>query len=297
MKTIYALLLIITLSITTQAQVVISQVYGGGGNTGAVFTNDFIELFNRGTQPQNLSGWSVQYASASGTTWFVTRLPDFTLQPGQYFLIQQAAGANSVAALPTPDLNALTCECTYNTSNPPVVSTTGIAMSGTNGKVILVNSIVAETTANPTGSQIIDKLGFGSANGFEGGSAVGVLSNSTAALRNNSGCTDTDSNSADFTVGTPSPRNSSTPVNSCTLSTNDNQILGLKVYPNPTKDFLNITTDSNLTKQVQVYDMIGKEVINTEIQNQLNVSSLTSGMYLVRITEEGKTSTEKIVIN
>src|SRR5215813_7743027 len=52
--------------------VVISEVYGGGGNSGATFTNDFIELYNRGAAPVNLAGWSVQYASAAGTTWQVT---------------------------------------------------------------------------------------------------------------------------------------------------------------------------------------------------------------------------------
>jgi hypothetical protein len=80
------------------------------------------------------------------------------------------------------------------------------------------------------------------------------------------------------------------------LSINQNQILGLQVYPNPTKNVLNISTNSNLTKNVQVYDMIGKEVINTQIENQLNVSNLTPGMYVARITEEGKTSTTKLVI-
>src|SRR5215210_2102522 len=67
------------------ADVVISQVYGGGGNAGATYKNDFIELFNRGTSPVNLSGWSVQYASSTGTTWAVTPLTG-TLAPGKYFL-------------------------------------------------------------------------------------------------------------------------------------------------------------------------------------------------------------------
>ena len=65
-----------------QAQVVISQVYGGGGNTGATYTNDFIELFNAGSTAQDLTGWSVQYASSSGTNWAATSLTSVTLQPG-----------------------------------------------------------------------------------------------------------------------------------------------------------------------------------------------------------------------
>ena len=88
MKKLYTLLSIILISTTSQAQVVISQVYGGGGNAGATYTNDFIELFNRGAVGQSLAGWSVQYASANGSSWTTTALPSVTLQPGQYFLIQ-----------------------------------------------------------------------------------------------------------------------------------------------------------------------------------------------------------------
>src|SRR5262245_50950842 len=90
--------------------VVISQVYGGGGNTGAQFTNDFIELFNRGTTPADLTGRSVQYTSATGTANFglttnlLTELPSVVLAPGQYLLIQEAAGAGAGVPLPTPDV-------------------------------------------------------------------------------------------------------------------------------------------------------------------------------------------------
>jgi hypothetical protein len=286
MKKIYILLLITMLSFTTQAQVVISQVYGGGGNTGATYTNDFIELFNRGNSPQDLTGWSVQYANATSATptWQVTTLGSITLQPGQYYLIQEAGGTTGVA-LPTADL----------------VPTTTINLSGTNGKVVLANSTTAVTTANPTDSQIVDKVAYGNTptTGYEGTGPTGTaLTNTTSAQRNNSGCSDTDNNSIDFTVGTPSPRNTSTPVNLCsTMGTNQNQILGLQIYPNPTKNVLNISTDSNLTKSVQVYDMIGKEVINTEVETQLNVSSLTTGLYLAKVTEDGKTSTKRLAIN
>src|SRR5207237_1564694 len=72
--------------------VVISQVYGGGGNSGATFKNDFIELFNRGAASVNLTGWSVQYASSAGTTWATTSLLG-AIQPGQYYLVQEAQGA------------------------------------------------------------------------------------------------------------------------------------------------------------------------------------------------------------
>ncbi|HWF02378.1 MAG TPA: lamin tail domain-containing protein, partial [Candidatus Angelobacter sp.] len=82
--------------------VVISQVYGGGGNAGSTFKNDFIELFNAGTAPVSLTGWSVQYASAAGTTWQVTAL-NGSLAPGQYFLVQESQGAGGTTPLPAPN--------------------------------------------------------------------------------------------------------------------------------------------------------------------------------------------------
>src|ERR1019366_7627129 len=57
-----------TLALTGSADIVISQVYGGGGNSSAQYQNDFIELFNRGTSAVSITGWSVQYASATGSS-------------------------------------------------------------------------------------------------------------------------------------------------------------------------------------------------------------------------------------
>ncbi|HWB95260.1 MAG TPA: lamin tail domain-containing protein, partial [Bryobacteraceae bacterium] len=73
-------------------KVVISQVYGGGGNSGATLRNDFIELFNSGDTAVSLSGWSVQYQSAAGSgTWQVTPLSG-SIAPGRYYLVQEAQG-------------------------------------------------------------------------------------------------------------------------------------------------------------------------------------------------------------
>lgn len=181
--------------------VVISQVYGGGGNSGAPFNADFIELFNRSASPVNLSGWSVQYGSAAGqVAWGVTSLGQgVTLAPGKYLLVQQAVGANAaLPALPTPEV-------------------TGTAtMSATAGKVALVaNEIPLSGAITATSATLIDLFGFGpTANSYEGASTA-ALSNSMAALRKGNGCTDTDSNSADFSIATPAPRNGATAANVC----------------------------------------------------------------------------------
>src|SRR5262249_54990952 len=92
--------------IVTPGSVVISQIYGGGGNSGSTLKNDFIEIINHSGAPVDLSGWSVQYASATQANWQVTPLnppAGFMLQPGQYFLIQEAAQGGGTDNLPTPD--------------------------------------------------------------------------------------------------------------------------------------------------------------------------------------------------
>src|SRR2546423_2298695 len=103
------------------ADVTISQVYGGGGNAGATYTSDFIELFNRGTAAVDLAGWSVQYAAATGTSFQSTALSG-SIAPGAHFLVQEAAGAGGTTPLPTPDV------------------TGSIAMAAGSGKVALVSS-------------------------------------------------------------------------------------------------------------------------------------------------------------
>ena len=125
MKKIYSLLLIFSaIGLTVSSQVVINEVYGGGGNAGAVFKNDFIELYNNSNAPVSLTGWSVQYASAAGTTWQVTNLAGSIAANG-YYLIQQAPGSGGTTDLPVPD------------------ATGTILMSGTAGKIALVNNQIA----------------------------------------------------------------------------------------------------------------------------------------------------------
>jgi hypothetical protein len=82
------------------------------------------------------------------------------------------------------------------------------------------------------------------------------------------------------------------------LSNDEFEISGLKVYPNPVKDGnLYITSNSSESKTVSVYDILGKQVLNTKtLNNAVNVSSLKSGAYIAKITEDGKTDTRKLII-
>lgn len=200
MKKIFTLLLLAFSAITYSQSLKISQVYGAGGNSGSVYTNDFIELFNPTSSPINVDNWSVQYNSATSTTttWQKTKLPNVTILPGHYFLIQEAAGTGGTTALPAPDVVG------------------SIAMSGTAGKVVLVSDTNAIAIACPT-TNVVDKVGYGTtATCFEGsGSTPAFGSNTNALFRANNGCTDTDNNSADFTAAAAAPRNSASPVNNC----------------------------------------------------------------------------------
>jgi hypothetical protein len=189
------------------AQVVISQVYGGGGNSGAPYTHDFVELHNRTAQPVDLTNWAIHYQSANGS-WpaMSTNILVFdggVIAPGGYFLVQMASGGDAGVPLPTPD------------------KTGTLAMSSTSGKVVLANSTAPLSSDGgcPVGP-VVDFVAYGSTNCAETTPAP-VLSNTTAALRNEQSgtqlaCFDTNDNSADFVSGPPAPRNSASPANVCT---------------------------------------------------------------------------------
>jgi uncharacterized protein len=194
------------------ASVAISQVYGGGGNTGAPLANDFVELVNRGTAPASLAGWSLQYTSATGTRTLganasqLTELPGVSLAPGQYLLVEEASTAAVGAALPAPD----------------VTDVTPINMSATGGKVALIDTTTplgcnGGSTACPPEAlaHIVDLVGYDGANFFEGSGAAPAGGNTTAVLRRAGGCTDTDDNAADFAAGAPTPRNTAAAPNPC----------------------------------------------------------------------------------
>src|SRR3954468_10002730 len=108
---------------------VISQVYGGGGNANATYTHDFVELFNPTSASVSLEGWSLQYASATGTgnlgasTTQLTPLSG-SIEPGKYVLVREASNAAVGTSLP----------------EPYVADDTPIAMAAGAGKVALVNT-------------------------------------------------------------------------------------------------------------------------------------------------------------
>jgi hypothetical protein len=183
----------------------ISQVYGGGGNSGATYTNDFVELFNIGTTPVDITGWSVQYSSSGASTWTgggggnLTRLcpsGPCVIEAGHYFLVQESAGAGGTTAPPAAD----------------VAGTIQLAAGA--AKIALVASIDPLTGACPIDDSIVDFVGYGGANCAETTPAAS-LSATLAAVRRANGCVDTNNNANDFVAIGPIPRNSASPSYTC----------------------------------------------------------------------------------
>ncbi|MBI1761725.1 MAG: lamin tail domain-containing protein [Acidobacteria bacterium] len=190
----------------TSPDIVISQVYGGGGERNAPYKNDFIELFNRGTTTVNLAGWSVQYAAARSIGWQATELTG-ALAPGQYYLIKLATAGTAGQELPEAD--------TIGT----------VAVNATAGRVAVVrdtaplSGLVVCPTDPEANGKIVDFVGYGSTACAEGAAAP-APSAVTAVLRRNAGCADTDQNGADFLTGAPLPRSTASPFNPCNGVTN-----------------------------------------------------------------------------
>lgn len=169
----------------------LSQVYGGGGNAGATWKADFVELFNASETPWSLEGWIIEYASADGDQWRQAALPALTIPAYGYILVELAAGNSGEGSpLPTPD------------------AVGSLNLNASAGKVRLVDNV----------GQVMDIVGYGNANQFEGTAPVAELANNKAAVRKEAGCVDTEQNSNDFAIETPAPRNSSTSPWLCTTT-------------------------------------------------------------------------------
>ena len=210
MKKIVIALVILALAVpafAVSSNVRISQVYGGGGSTATVplpaFNQDYVELYNATNSPVDISGWALEYGSATGA-WgsFIDNYYVFpagsVIPPCGYILVGGKLLATYTGApLPTVDYLA------------------NFSASGTGGKFALFTTVQVSVACGleiPAGS-LVDKVSYGTTTTCAEGTLVGALSTLTAAIRNQAGYMDTDNNVADFTVGTPAPRNRTSPIN------------------------------------------------------------------------------------
>jgi hypothetical protein len=210
MKRIYLLLLLSALALPLAAasargsgsgNIVVGEVFSAGGNSGAAYANDYVELFNRGAGPVAIDGWTLQYASAASTSWQSTALSG-SIPAGGRYLVQLASGGTTGAALPAAD----------------ATGTSNLAVTG--GKVAVVDDATALSCGASAGSctaapGLEDLVGYGSAADYEGTGAAPAGSATNALARAGGGCTDTDDNASDFATAAPGPQNSSAAATPC----------------------------------------------------------------------------------
>ncbi len=212
--------------------IVISQLYGGGGNAGATYQNDYVELYNRSATTVDLGGWSLQYASASGSGWDANRQPlGGTIGPGQYYLVSLASGGTDGAPLPAANISGQ------------------INMSGTNGKIALVNGFEGLVGNCPTTDpRLMDFVGYGSADCREGAATAPAPGNTTSLFRAGNGGTDTNNNGGDFATGAPAPRQTAPIVEIGPL------VLATEPRANGTNAPRDATIQVTFTELVDVFD-------------------------------------------
>ena len=172
---VFVILLFSTSVLHSQSanHIVISEVYGGGGNSGSTWKNDFVELYNPTNAPVNLNGWSIQYGSATGAMSQTTTLSG-VIQPKSFFLVQESQGTGGTKDLPSPDAIGI------------------IAMASGSGKIALVKD--ASLVSGPNDATVVDFIGYGTASLSEGSPAP-LLSNTASAERKAS------ASSTDVTLG------------------------------------------------------------------------------------------------
>jgi len=176
-------------AVSVDAPLLVNEVYGGGGNSGAVFDRDFVELYNPGDEDVDLTGMSVQYAAAANASWQVTSLSG-TVPAGGTFVVGQAFGS----AVDLPDV--------------PVDVEGSIPMGGAAGKVALVVGATPLTcgTGCADVDTVVDLVGWGAtASSYAGSGPAPGTANATSVSRDDEH-THTADNAADFTAGTPTPQ-------------------------------------------------------------------------------------------
>jgi hypothetical protein len=280
MKKIYTLLFSVALVFGATAQTPIITTILDGPCPGGL--PKLLEIYASGTV--DFTQFTLQNQTNANTTWGAPQdLSAFGTKTNTYVYVVLTNGTLSVAATEFPNINAANSIESgtmnlngddrvriINTSTLAVIDQFGVSdVDGTDStwewldsyaqRVLGTGPDAGFVQANWTFSPINSLDGLGSCGG---GAALSTI----------------------VTLGG-------------TLSVNQNQIEGLKVYPNPVSNgTFYIDTNANSTKEVIVYDVLGKQVVKTSTTNAVNVSNLKGGVYIVKITEEGKTATRKLVI-
>lgn len=285
MKKVFTFIGLVSIAAFSNAQIVINEVYTGGGLLGAAITNDFIELKNIGSSTASLNGATIQYASSSGTFTQYNNLPSITLNPGQTYLIQQGSdGLGGLINLLNPNLIVTVL---LNLDGSPSVGV-GIGLALTSGKVALASNAIPVT--GPTAANVLDFVGYGLANQYEG---IGAAPSPTILNSITRTIGDTNNNNVDFTIALPTPQSTTG-----TLAVNDLTDLSKKSIF--IKNSL-VKNDEIIfaaeVKDIKVYTLSGQLVKTASVKNgvSLNVAELQKGNYIVTGLVDNQPVSQKIL--
>ncbi len=249
-------------------QVVISQVYAGGGLPGAVYRNDFVELHNRGASTADLNGVFINFATDTGTIFakvgFVSSR-GYPLGPGQYLLVQLGSSGPNGSLLP------VTADANIPNLNLNLAGKLALTAPG-------VDLPISATCPLPN-EGIVDYVGYGStASCFEGAGPTPALSAALAVARKDNGCTDTNNNAADFAATTPTPRSTSSPAQICILNTIQFSESGYPVAESATSAVLTVTRtgDTSTTSTVNYFTDDDQRVAALRCDDTTNTLNIAS---------------------
>ncbi|HEX3145316.1 MAG TPA: Calx-beta domain-containing protein, partial [Pyrinomonadaceae bacterium] len=178
----------------------ISQVYTRGGEAGATFQNDFVEIFNAGSSNVDLNGWTLAvntFEGSTNTTKFATFIQSSAIAPGMHLVLKFGANGTNGQAL--------------NADTPFFADTN---LGSTSGQIMLLSPGQSVPGGCPTQATAADFLGYGTTMCAEG-SAATVPAANKSLTRINGGCTDTDNNLNDFAAADPNPRTLASQVTPC----------------------------------------------------------------------------------
>jgi Lamin Tail Domain/Polysaccharide lyase family 4, domain II len=188
------------------ANVVIRQVYGGGGTAGAPYANDFVELFNRSTTAVTLAGASIQYAP-SGQMFTQSVALSGIIPAGGYYLIKLSGGTATATFLPIAD------------------AVGSMDLNATAGTVALVTTTALVSSCSS--ATLVDVVSYGPGSlCSEGGLPAAAPSDTTSVTRLSFGCQDTDNNQDDFQITPPRPLNALSSQHPCTSASCATELQG-----------------------------------------------------------------------
>lgn len=202
---------VITAQSIADPNIRISQVFTRGGEAGASFQNDYIELFNRGSVDVDINGWSLNLTNFSqgppNTQYSATNIrfsssTGIMIAPGKHLLIQFGGNGANGQPITNPDFNL----------NP-------VPLSDTGGQIVLIAKdktlpfSYCPAAPDLTGV-VVDYVGYGTAICYEG-SVAPAPAPDQALSRIGGGCTDNNDNLSDLSLATPNPRSRSDVATPC----------------------------------------------------------------------------------